>query len=119
MSNQPISEGWENYPLNLAEKGMGSENLRFYSQELSRRSLSMFVQGSVNCGIELLRVEASKASGMLLPTPCRGKLNSEARTKFSALIWSTGGSDSRLTRLKKQMEGKIIPRKEHNSVINA
>jgi hypothetical protein len=64
MSNQQMSEGWENYPRNLAEKGMGSENLRVYSRELARRSPSLFVQAPVDCGIELLQVEASEASGM-------------------------------------------------------
>lgn len=77
MSNQPILEGWGNYPLNMAERGMGSKNLRVYSRELARRSPSLFVQAPVDCGIEVLQVEASGASGMpfLPPTPCGGKLN--------------------------------------------
>jgi hypothetical protein len=32
---------------------------------------------------------------------------------------SIGSSDSELTRSEKQMEGKIIPRKEHESVVDA
>jgi hypothetical protein len=49
----------------------------------------------------------------------RWKAELRPRTKFSALMGSIGGSDSELTRPEKQIEGKIIPRKEHESVVDA
>lgn len=47
------------YPLNIARSEVDADNLRFYSQELSQRADTLFVQESASCEVELWQVPMS------------------------------------------------------------
>jgi hypothetical protein len=60
LSNMGDRDDFRRYPLNIARNEVDADDLRLYSQELERRSPSLFVQASPQCSVGMWNQEHAR-----------------------------------------------------------
>ena len=56
-------DGYESYPLNSSQEGIGQQGLQYLYSELERRSGSLFVTGTKDCKVGVIELSSTERRG--------------------------------------------------------